>query len=140
MILSDEMCKTYNRYEDFIADFIKHSMEYGVSFLIVNWEDALGVCHLLNTYTINGASICIKGEFISELYNDIKIVKEHNGNMIITLFDSGEMICEKALDKESAYVDDAIYFVEYSANELALPLHAKVSSFKIESNIFDNTF
>ena len=42
--------------------------------------------------------------------------------------------------KESAYVDDALYFVEYSAKEFTLPLHAKVVPFKIESQIFDNVF
>ena len=78
--------------------------------------------------------------FIDEAYADIEEVKRYDGNMLITLFDNGEMICEKALDKESAYVDDALYFVEYSAKEFTLPLHAKVVPFKIESQIFNNVF
>lgn len=140
MTISESMCKKYNKYEDFISEFVKSAMENESVFLIVNWQDALGVCQLLNTFTINGNSIAMKRDFVDEAYADIEEVKQYDGNMLITLFDNGEMICEKALDKESAYVDDAIYFVEYSAKELTLPLHAKVSSFKIESNIFDNTF
>jgi hypothetical protein len=50
------------------------------------------------------------------------------------------MICEKALNDETAYVDDAMYFVEYSAKEVVLPLHAKVVPFKIETQIFENVF
>jgi hypothetical protein len=82
----------------------------------------------------------MKRDFVDEGYADIEEVKQYDGNMLTTLFDNGEMICEKALDKESAYVDDALYFVEYSAKEFTLPLHAKVVPFKIESQIFDNVF
>lgn len=139
-ISSESMYKKYNKYEDFTSEFVRSAMEYGSVFLVVNWQDALGVCQLLNTFTINGKSIAMKSEFVDEAYTDIEEVKQYDGNMIITLFGSGEMICEKALDKESAYVDDAIYFVEYSAKEFALPLHAKVVPFKINSNIFKNVF
>lgn len=140
MTISESMCKKYNKYEDFISEFVKLAMENESVFLIVNWQDALGICQLLNTFTINGNSIAMKRDFVDEAYADIEEVKQYDGNMIITLFGSGEMICEKALDKESAYVDDAIYFVEYSAKKFALPLHAKVVPFKIESQIFDNVF
>jgi hypothetical protein len=115
-------------------------MENESVFLIVNWQDALGVCQLLNTFTINGKSIAMKRDFVDEAYADIEEVKQYDGNMLITLFDDGEMICEKALNNESAYVDDALYFVEYSAKEFTLPLHAKVVPFKIESQIFNNVF
>lgn len=140
MTISESMCKKYNKYEDFTSEFVRSAMENESVFLIVNWQDALGVCQLLNTFTINGKSVAMKREFVGEAYADIEEVKQYDGNMLITLFDSGEMICEKALDKESAYVDDALYFVEYSAKEFALPLHAKVIPFKIESQIFDNVF
>ena len=140
MIISESVCKKYDRYEDFTSEFVRSAMENESVFLIVNWQDALGVCQLLNTFTINGNSIAMKRDFIDEAYADIEEVKQYDGNMLITLFDNGEMICEKALDKESAYVDDALYFVEYSAKEFTLPLHAKVVPFKIESQIFDNVF
>lgn len=140
MIISESVCKKYDKYEDFTSEFVRSAMENGVAFLIVNWQDALGVCQLLNTFTINGNSIAMRGEFTDEAYADIQCVKEYDGNTLITLFDSGEMICEKALDNESAYVDDALYFVEYSAKEFTLPLHAKVIPFKIENSIFDDMF
>ena len=140
MTISESMCKRYNKYEDFISEFVKSAMENESVFLIVNWQDALGVCQLLNTFTINGNSIAMKREFVDEAYADIEKVKQYDGNMLITLFDNGEMICEKALNDESAYVDDALYFVEYSTEEFTLPLHAKVVPFKIGVQIFDNVF
>lgn len=140
MTISESMCKKYNKYEDFISEFVRSAMENESVFLIVNWQDALGVCQLLNTFTINGNSIAMKRDFVDEAYADIEEVKQCDGNMLITLLDNGEMICEKALNKETAYVDDALYFVEYSAKELTLPLHAKVVPFKIESQIFDSAF
>ena len=140
MIISESVCKKYERYEDFTSEFVRTAMENGAAFLIVNWQDALGVCQLLNTFVVNGNSIAMRGEFTDEAYADIECVKEYDGNMLITLFDSGEMICEKALSDGSAYVDSAMYFVEYSAKEVTLPLHAKVAPFKIEAQIFENVF
>lgn len=140
MTISESICKRYSKYDDFISEFVRSAMEYGSSFLIVNWQDALGVCQLLNAVTINGNSIVMNSEFTDEAYTDIEDVKKVNGNMLITLFDSGEMICERAFDKESAYVDNAIYFIEYSAKEFTLPLHATVVPFRISNNIFDNVF
>lgn len=140
MTISESMCKKYNKYEDFTSEFVRSAMENGVAFLIVNWQDALGVCQLLNTFTINGNSAAMKHEFVDEVYADIEEVKQYDGNMLITLFDSGEIICEKALSDESAYVDDGVYFVEYSAKNFVLPLHATVIPLKIETQIFDNVF
>lgn len=140
MTISESMCKKYNKYEDFVSEFVKSAMENESVFFIVNWQDALGVCQLLNTFTINGNSVAMKRDFVDEAYADIEEVKQYDGNMLITLFDNGEMICEKALSDESAYVDDGVYFVEYSAKEFALPLHATVVPFKIETQIFENVF
>lgn len=122
-------------YQEFAPEFIKASKEHGVVSLIVNRQDALPFCQLLSTY-----GIVMRGEFADEAYSDIENVREYDGNMLITLFDNGEIICEKALSDESAYVDDGVYFVEYSAKEFALPLHATVVPFKIETQIFDNVF
>lgn len=132
--------KKYDKYEDFTSEFVRSVIENESAFLIVNWQDALGVCQLLNTFTINGNSVAMKRDFVDEAYADIEEVKQYDGNMLITLFDNGEMICEKALNDESAYVDDSVYFVEYSANDFVLPLHATVVPFKIEAQIFDNVF
>lgn len=140
MTISESMCKKYNKYEDFTSEFVRSAMENSCAFLIVNWQDALGVCQLLNTFTINGNSVAMKRDFVDEAYTDIREVKQYDGNMLITLFDNGEIICEKALSDESAYVDDGVYFVEYSAKDFVLPLHATVVPFKIEAQIFDNVF
>lgn len=140
MTISESMCKEYNEYNELISEFVRSAMENGSVFLIVNWQDALGVCQLLNTFTINGKSVVMKREFADEAYEEIEEVKQYDGNMLITLFDDGEMICEKALSDESAYVDDGVYFVEYSAKDFVLPLHAKVVPFKIKTQIFENVF
>ncbi len=140
MTISESMCKEYNEYNELISEFVRSAMENGSVFLIVNWQDALGVCQLLNTFTINGKSVVMKREFADEAYAEIEEVKQYDGNMLITLFDDGEMICEKALSDESAYVDDGVYFVEYSAKDFVLPLHAKVVPFKIKTQIFENVF
>lgn len=140
MTVSKSMCKDYNEYNEFISEFVRSAIENRSAFLIVNWQDALGVWQLLNTITINGNSVAMKREFMDEAYADIEEVKQYDGNMLITLFNSGEMICEKALNDESAYVDDGVYFVEYSAKDFVLPLHAKVVPFKIKTQIFENVF
>lgn len=140
MTVLESMCKKYNKYEDFTSEFVRSAMENESVFLIVNWQDALGVCQLLNTFTINGNSVAMKHEFVDEAYADIEEVKQYDGNMLITLFDNGEMICEKALDNPEAYVDGGLYFVEFSAGEVNLPLHAKVIPFKIDGSIFDGVF
>lgn len=140
MTVSKSMCKEYNEYNEFISEFVRSAMENESAFLIVNWQDALCVCQLLNTFTINGNSVVMKREFADEAYAEIEEVKQYNGNMLITLFNDGEMICEKALSDESAYVDDGMYFVEYSAKDFVLPLHAKVVPFKIKTQIFENVF
>lgn len=140
MIIPETAFKKYERYEDFTSEFVRSAMENGVAFLIVNWQDALGLCQLLNTFTINGNSIAMRGEFTDEAYADVQCVKEYDGNTLITLFANGEIICEKALNDESAYVDDGMYFVEYSAKDFTLPLHATVIPFKIETQIFENVF
>lgn len=137
MIISESMCEKYNKYEDFTFEFVRSAMENRSAFLIVNWQDALGVCQLLNTFTINGNSVAMKREFVDEAYADIEEVKQYDGNMLITLFDDGEMICEKTLSDETAYVDDGMYFVEYSAKDFVLPLHATVIPFKVETEIFE---
>ena len=140
MKITESMCKRYTQYEDFFAEFIKSAMENGSAFLIVNWQDALGVCQCLNTFTINGESVAMKSDFVDECYEDIDKQKECNGNMLITLFDNGELICEAASSDDTAYVDDVVYYVECSVNEVTIPLHSKMILFKIESDIFKNVF
>lgn len=139
MKICEKLYKRYDKYEDFLSDFVKDAMQYGVVSLVVNWGDALGVCQLLNTFTINGMSIAMRHEYAEESYADVVEQKESNGNMLITLFSNGEIICEKALDDVAAYAD-ILYYIEYSAGEVNVPLHAKVIPFKIESQIFDNVF
>lgn len=139
MKICEKLYKRYNKYEDFLSDFVKDAMQYGVVSLVVNWGDALGVCQLLNTFTINGMSIAMRHEYAEESYADVVEQKESNGNMLITLFSNGEIICEKALDDVAAYAD-ILYYIEYSAGEVNVPLHAKVIPFKIENSIFDDMF
>ena len=139
MKICEKLYKRYNKYEDFLSDFVKDAMQYGVVSLVVNWGDALGVCQLLNTFTINGMSIAMRHEYAEESYADVVEQKESNGNMLITLFSHGEIICEKALDDVAAYAD-ILYYIEYSAGEVNVPLHAKVIPFKIENSIFDDMF
>ncbi len=140
MKISDFNCKEYDKYEDFASEFVRSAMEYGAAFMIVNWQDALPVCQLLNTYTIGGKSCAMKSGFVDEAYSDIEAQKSCDGNMLITLFDSAEVICEKALDDPAAYVDDVAYYVEISAEEVNLPQHAKVVAFKINKEIFEGVF
>jgi hypothetical protein len=139
MKICEKLYKRYDKYEDFLSDFVKDAMQYGVVSLVVNWGDALGVCQLLNTFTINGKSIAMRHEYAEESYADVVEQKESNGNMLITLFSNGEIICEKALDDVAAYAD-ILYYVEYSVGEVNVPLHAKVVPFKIENSIFDDVF
>lgn len=126
-------------YKEFAEKFVREAMENGVCFLVVNWQDALGVCQLLNTFTINGNSIAMCGEFADEAYFDIESVKTYDGNMLISLFESGELICEKALENEMAYIEGK-YYVEESALPVYVPKCCDITTFKVESDIFDNVF
>lgn len=140
MTIDECVCKEYDKYEDFASEFVRSAMEYGSAFMIVNWQDAIPVCQLLNTYTISGKSCAMKSGFVDEAYEDIEAQKSCDGNMLITLFDSAEVICEKALDDPNAYVDDVAYYVEKSAGKVSLPHHAKFIPFKIKSEIFEGVF
>ena len=132
--------KEYNKYEDFTSEFVREAMANGYAIAIVNWQDALGVCQLLNTFTIDGKSVAMKCEFADLAYADVQEQKSCDGNMMITLFNSAEMICEKCLDDVSAYVGDASYYVEESAGNVPLPSTAKVIPFKLKTEIFENVF
>lgn len=137
MMIDENQCKTFIDYRDFATEFISCAMSNGVVGLIVSWKNAISICQLLNQYTIGGVSIAMRPEFLEAAYDD---VQTQDGNMLITLFDSAEMICEKALDNPDAYVDDVLYFVEKSAEEVTLPLHAKIVPFKVKRDIFDEAF
>lgn len=121
-------------YQEFAPEFIKASKERGVVSLIVNWQDALPFCQLLNTY-----GITMRREFVDEAYADIENVREYDGNMLITLFENDELICEKALDDDTAYVAEVPYFVEKAAGDVCLPVGAKIVRFEA-TDIFDGVF
>lgn len=140
MKITDNLCKEYDKYEDFTSEFVRSAIECGSAFLIVNWQDALPVCQLLNTFTVNGSTFAMRAEYVDEAYEDVKEQQKCDGNMLITLFDRGEIICEKALNEPCAYVDDVAYYVELSAEEVNLPHHAKVIPFKIKKEIFEGVF
>ena len=123
--------KIFNRYEDFASEFVRTAMEDGSVSLIVNWKDCLGVVQILNTYTINGESVVITKANAIAGESDLEEVKETDGNMLITLFDNGELIYEKTLPNESAYVDDITYYVETDAKDYIVPSRAKVIEFRI---------
>ena len=137
MKIAENQYTAYLTFGDFVEDFLTYAAENDFVSLIVNWEDALAVCQLLNRYTIGGKSIAMRREFADEAYAD---AQSQTGNMLITVFNNAEMICEKALDNPEAYVDGGLYFVEFSAGEVNLPLHAKVIPFKIDGSIFDGVF
>lgn len=139
MKIDNRLYMTYEKYEDFVSDFLRDTMSYGAVSLIVNWSDALGVCQLLNTYTINGNSIAMRYEYTDKAYSDVVDQKEVNGNILITLLANGEIICEKAIDDICAYTD-GLYYIEASAEDVVVPLHAKVIPFKIENSVFDDAF
>lgn len=123
--------KTFNRYEDFASEFVRTAMENGSVSLIVNWKDCLGVVQILNTYTINGESVVITKANAIAGEIDLEEVQETDGNMLITLFDNGELIYEKTLPNENAYVDDITYYVETDAKDYVVPSRAKVIEFCI---------
>ena len=121
-------------YQEFAPEFIKASKEHGVASLIVNWQDAPPFCQLLDTY-----GIAMRGEFADEAYDDIENVRTYDGNMLITLFENNELICEKALDDDTAYVAEVPYFVEKAAGDVCLPVGAKIVQFEA-TDIFDGVF
>lgn len=139
MKIVENLYKKYNEYKDFASEFVRTAMELGVANLIVNAKDCLGVVSLLNTYTINGISIACRNEISNAGIEDITNIftNSHNvdENMIITLFDSGELIFEAALPNEEAYIEDSVYYVEISAGEFVVPLKATIIPFRIGENI-----
>lgn len=138
MKIAENLYKGYEKYEDLIPEYIDTVTNNGCAFIIVNWKDAFGVWQLLNQYTVNGNSIAMKKEFSAEAFSDIEFAKEFDCNMMITVFDSGEMICERAYDNEEAYVDDSIYYVAKNADEVSLPLHSTIIPFDVTNSIFEN--
>lgn len=117
----------YANYVDFALDFIPLARENGTAFAIVRVERAIDICQTLNGFTIGANSIAIKNEFLEETLADIESAKEDNSSIIITLFDNGELICEKAMSDSSAYVDNVVYLVECGVDGISLPHHSKIS-------------
>lgn len=117
----------YTDYVDFALDFVPLAKENGTAFAIVNWKCAVDICQTLNGFAIGANNIAIKHEFVEETFADIESAKEDNGNIIITLFDNGELICEKTLPDSSAYVDNVVYLVENDVEGITLPPHSKIS-------------
>ena len=129
--------RKYNTYDDFVRDIVFTVIDDSHAVIICNWHDAQGLIQSLNSKTINGKSFTLDVECGYLFDDDILTAQMNDGNMLITIFDDGLIICEPALftDKAMSFIDSK-YFIERDASlALEYPIMSTVIPFQIEKKI-----
>lgn len=135
-MIEASFCK-YKSYDDFLRDFLITVMEEDHAAIICKWQDVQGVLASIHTKVINGSSFVLDTESAYCFDEEILTAQMNDGNMIITIFSNGLVVCEPAL-----YTNDPIsfvqckYFVEYdAASALEYAIISPIIPFKIEEKI-----
>lgn len=130
--------KSYESYEKFITEFIFSVIENGHSAIIVNYQDYQGLVASLNGKVLNGETITLDLESRELFDEDILVAQNGDGNIMVTVYESGVMTGEPVIhsENERAFAD-TIYFVESSAAESAMKyaITSRFVPFKIEKKI-----
>ena len=125
--------KKYNSYQDFITDVIFNVMDEGQAIIIINHNDYQGILASLFEKNINGNSFYLNMECADLLDDDIKTAQMNDGNIMVTIFNTGEIIGEPVLFTFDDSFADATYFIEYDAKGAQdYPLHGLVIPFQIK--------
>ena len=126
--------KKYSSYQDFINEVIVGVMQEGYIAIICNYMDYQGIIATLNEKTINGNSLYLNAESAENFDDDIVTAQMNDGNMLITIFDTGEIIGEAVVFQTADSFAPMSYFIECDAKSaLEYPLRGTVIPFQISN-------
>lgn len=129
----DASYKKYESYRDFITDVLFNVMGDDMVSLIVNYEDYQGVLATLFEKTINGNSFYLNMECADLMDNDIATAQMNDGNMLVTIFSTGEIVGEPIVFKTEEAFAECTYFIEYDAKSAVdYPIKGTVIPFQIK--------
>lgn len=127
--------KKYESYQDFITDVLFNVMDDDMVSLIINYEDYQGVLATLFEKTINGNSFYLNMECADLIDDDLATAYINDGNMLVTIFSTGEIIGEPVVFKTEEAFPEGTYFIEYDAKSAVdYPIRGTVIPFQIKKD------
>ena len=127
--------KKYESYQDFITDVLFNVMDDDMVSLIINYEDYQGALATLFEKTINGNSFYLNMECADLMDDDIVTAQMNDGNMLVSIFSTGEIIGEPIVFKTEEAFPEGTYFIEYDAKSAVdYPIKGAVIPFQIKKD------
>lgn len=127
--------KKYESYQDFITDVLFNVMDDDMVSLIINYEDYQGVLATLFEKTINGNSFYLNMECADLIDDDLATAFMNDGNMLVTIFSTGEIIGEPVVFKTEEAFPEGTYFIEYDAKSaIDYPIKGTIIPFQIKKD------
>ena len=129
----DANYRKYKTYDEFINDFLITVMENGHAVIMVNYKDYQGVISSLNGKTLNGKTLAMDCDTLDLFDEDIKTAMEHDGNMMIAVYNGSSKITGEPVMYTDKFFESA-YFVEEDAITKAMDyvMPSRIVPFKIE--------
>ena len=125
--------KKYASYQDFITDVMFNVMSNESVSIIINYNDYQGLLASLFEKTLNGKSLYLNAECADLVDDDIAAAQMNDGNMMVTIFDTGEIIGEPVIFGSKEAFAPAIYYIEYDAKSaLDYNIQNTIIPFQIE--------
>lgn len=118
----DANYRKYESYDKFIEEFLFTVMDNGHAIIVVNYKDYQGMIENLNGKVLNSKSLATDIETAEYFDDDIKTAIDHDGNMMITVYNNNSIIVGEPViysDKANSFIDSA-YFIEEDAIEKAM--------------------
>ena len=127
--------KKYESYQGFITDVLFNVMDNDMVSLIINYEDYQGVLATLFEKTINGNSFYLNMACADLIDDDLATAYMNDGNMLVTIFSTGEIIGEPVVFKTEEAFPEGTYFIEYDAKSAVdYPIRGTVIPFQIKKD------
>ena len=127
--------KKYESYQDFIIDVLFNVMDDDMVSLIINYEDYQGVLATLFEKTINGNNFYLNMECADLMDNDIATAQMNDGNMLVSIFSTGEIVGEPIVFTTEEAFPEGTYFIEYDAKSaIDYPIRGTVIPFQIKKD------
>jgi hypothetical protein len=126
--------KRYSTYQDLIPDILFNVIEDGMVAVIVNYKDCSKLLSALFENTVNGNSLYLSCDYKDRLDEDVITAQMNDGNMLVTIRDTGEIITEAVVFITPEAFSPMTYLVEYGAKGAdEYPLQGLVVPFMIET-------
>ena len=112
--------KEYGSFAEFTTDFLLTVMDASYAMIVVDYRDYNGLLASLQVKTINGVALHLDPDTYEGFENDIEAAKTHDGLIMVTVYDDGNVMGEAVLYSEpDAYVEGD-YFVEEDAQSFLM--------------------